>query len=279
MNDELQLLEYVIKCYEEKQYKDGLKSIHDNENLISKKYYEIIKYKLLFLMELDKFIDATILIKEELKVPYVPREFEKFLLEKQKEISFILRDKQRHKLSIEDLENIDKLDSESLLYVLPYLKDFNIKHLNNEFQNIFNNEEISNIVKSLLIAALSDYKFDYNFTITKENTLIKFNPLTVFDIRNSENFIYIEKRLQLLGNIEINVIELIKRLVITYLLYIYPLVIADEYCDEIITASILLVSKMLNVDVKCDTFTKIYTSRTKKVDLICEKLNILLESI
>lgn len=279
MNNEIQLLEYVIKCYESKQYKEGLKAIVDNENLISKKYYEIIKYKLIFLINTDKLIDASILVKEELSVPYIPQDFERFLKEKLKEINFNLRDKQRHNLSMEDLENIDKVDNESLLYLIPHLKDFNLSLLVEKFQNIFNNDEIKDLVKSLLIASLSDYKLDANFTITKENTLVKFNPKTVFDVRNGDNFIYIEKELSLLENIEINILELIKRLVITYLLNIYPLVIGEQYCDDIITASIMLVQIMANTTIKSDKYHKNYDDRRQIIDKICEKMNILLESI
>lgn len=279
MNNEIELLSCLEKCLKEKKYQNGLELILENENLVSKKYYDITKYKLIFLIKLNKLIDAKILINEELKVPYIPADFEKFIFEKQKEVNYILNDKNKVNLSIEDFENIDQADSDLLLFLIPHLKDFNIKNLVDKFQNIFNNESISYSIKSLLIAALSDYKLDANFTIVKEKTLIKFNPLTVFDIREGFNYLYINKQIEKLTNIEINVVDLIQRLAIIYLLYLYPLVISEDYCNDILLSAINLTSKMTNLDIDCTFLTNKHLIDQKRVEMIMEKMNILIESI
>lgn len=279
INNELELLEKLNFLYARNEYIDILVYISKYENLIEKKYYEICKLKLIALIELDKLIDASILIKEELSVAYVPKEFEKFLIEKRNEVSFLLRDKQRQKLTFDDLESIDKLDNDGLLAVLPLLKEFNLNPLVNRFQIIFNNNSISNLTKSLLIACLSDNKIDHKFEVIKEDTLIKFNPISVFDIRNSDNLIYLKKEMNKLPKLDINVSDILNKLLVTYLLDIYPLVISEDCCDELLVACILLINNMMSCNVKSDKMAEILTKRAENVTKMTEKLNILIESV
>ncbi len=273
------LLINLKELYEKKEYENGLNLIKENEDLIVKKYYEITKYKILFLMALNKNIDALLIIKNELDVPYVPKDFLSFLNEKQKEINIILSDKSTKTLSYEEISNIDLVDEKTLITMLSRLKEFNLNNLVNNFQNIFNNDKISSLTKTLLIATLSDYKLDCNFTIKKNDLLIKFNPKTVKDIRENENYNYLEKKLINAASLTINEIDLVKRLYITYLLDIYPLIVSEEYCDDIYTSVYILASNMLNIPLSNDFLVKNYIPRKENIDKIIERINILLESI
>ena len=73
--------------------------------------------------------------------------------------------------------------------------------------------------------------------------------------------------------------ELITRLVITYLLDIYPLLIDEEYCDEIIVSAIKLCNEMMGTDIKNANFDDFIDNRYQKIEKICKKINILLETI
>ncbi len=277
--NEEDLLIKLSECNEKEEYKKGLDLIKDNEDIIVKKYYDVTKYKILFLMGLNKNIDALLIIKNELDVPYVPKDFLAFLNEKQKEINIILSDKTNKTLSYDEIANIDLVDEKTLIRMLSRLKEFNLNGLVNKFQSIFNNGSISSLTKTLLIATLSDYKLDYDFTIVKNDVLIKFNPKTVKDIRENENYIYLERKLIDTNDLTINEIDLLKRLYMTYLLDIYPLIVSENYCDDIYTAVYLLASNMLNIPLSNDFLDKNYNSNKKNVDKIIERINILLESI
>ena len=265
--------------YEKKEFSKGLEIMKENEDLIKKKYYDITKLKILFLMGLNKNIDALLIIKNELDVPYVPKDFLSFLNEKQKEINIILNDKSNKTLAYEEIANIDLVDEKTLITMLSRLKEFNLNNLIEKFQNIFNNDKISSLTKTLLIASLSDYKLDCVFTIKKNDVLIKFNPKTVKDIRENENYLYLEKMLLNTNNLTINEVDLLKRLYMTYLLDIYPLIVSEQYCKDIYTAVYLLASNMLNIPISNDFLTKNYYPCKKNVDKIVERINILLESI
>ena len=148
-----------------------------------------------------------------------------------------------------------------------------------KFQNIFSNQDITDLTKSLLIACLSDNKLDADFVVIKEEVLIKFNPSNVFDIRESENLSYIQRKLNQIKDIEINTLEIINRLIMTYLLNIYPLQIEEEDCDNLLVACVMLASSMMNNYIKNADLEQIYLKNSTKINKLCEKINNLLESI
>lgn len=277
--DENQLLLSIEELYKDNNYQECLKTIEENEAVIIKKYYEIIPFKINCLIKLNKLIDALLIIKEELNVPYIPPLFETFLKEKKKEIELVLKDKNKSSISYEDIEMIDEVDEATLLSLLTQLKNFNLSKLKEKFQNIFSNQNITNLTKSLLIACLSDNKLDADFVVIKEEVLIKFNPSNVFDIRESENLLYIQRKLNQIKDIEINTLEIINRLIMTYLLNIYPLQIEEEDCDNLLVACVMLASSMMNNYIKNADLEQIYLKNSTKINKLCEKINNLLESI
>ena len=66
--DENQLLLSIEELYKDNNYQECLKTIEENEDVITKKYYEIIPFKINCLIKLNKLIDALLIIKEELNV-------------------------------------------------------------------------------------------------------------------------------------------------------------------------------------------------------------------
>ena len=277
--DEIKLLLSIEELYKDNNYQECLKTIEENEDVITKKYYEIIPFKINCLIKLNKLIDALLIIKEELNVPYIPPLFETFLKEKKREIELVLKDKNKSSISYEDIEMIDEVDEATLLSLLTQLKNFNLTNLKEKFQNIFSNQNITDLTKSLLIACLSDNKLDADFVVIKEEVLIKFNPSNVFDIRESENLLYIQRKLNQIKDIEINTLEIINRLIMTYLLNIYPLQIEEEDCDNLLVACVMLASSMMNNYIKNADLEQIYLKNSTKINKLCEKINNLLESI
>lgn len=275
---ELELLD-KLKLYDEnKWYSDGLKLIDENEEAIEKKYYHIMMYKISFLIETCNFIEANYIIKEELSVPYIPIEFEEFLLEKKRIVDFSLR-KGKPSYSSDDIENIDKLDNDTLLSIMPDLKKYNLVGYHTQIQNIFLNNQIFDLTKSLLIACLSDVKLNENFYVVKEGVTIKFNPCEVFDIRDGDNFKYVDENINKLIDVEINTLEIINKIATTYLLSIYPLVISEFECDLLIAATVMLASKMTNCTAGSEKYDEIIQNHRTEVIKMCEKINILLQSI
>ena len=279
ITNETELLKFLNECLTNNQYKKGLDTLNEYEYLVEKRYYEITKIKILFLLFLNEIIEVATLINEELKVPYIPRDFENFILEKRKEIELVMKENNKKTITMEYLMDIDSFDEEKLIEVIPSLNEFNLNKLVDKLQIVFDNPNISNLIKSLLIASLSDNGLNATFTVNKENTTIRFNPSKITDIRETDNYFYIREEIKKLHGIEINCMELITRLVITYLLDIYPLLIDEEYCDEIIVSAIKLCNEMMGTDIKNANFDDFIDNRYQKIEKICKKINILLETI
>lgn len=275
---ELELLEKLKEYADKKWYSDGLKLIEENEDVVSKKYYQIMTYKISFLIETKNYLEANYLIKEEMSVPYIPVEFEEFLFESKRIVDFVLK-KNKPSYSSDDIEDIDKLDNQTLLSILPDLKKYNLVGYHNQLQNIFLNTQINDLTKSLLIACLSDVKLNETFYVIKEGVTIKFNPCEVFDIRVGDNFKYVEDNISKLIDVEINTLEIINKIATTYLLNIYPLVISEFECDLLIAATLILASKMTNCTAGSDKYDEIIQNHRSEVIKMCEKINILLQSI
>lgn len=276
--NELELLKKLKEYEKKKWYSDGLKLIDENEDAITTKYYDVMFYKIDFLIETNNFIEANYFIKEELSVPYIPIEFEEFLLQKKRIVDFALR-KGKSSYSSDDIENIDKLDNDTLLSIMPELKKYNLVGYHNQLQNIFLNTQIFDLTKSLLIACLSDIKLNESFYIIKEGVTIRFNPCDVFDIRDGDNFKYVEENLSKLTDVEINTLEIINKIATTYLLNIYPLVISEFECDLLIAATLILASNMTNCTAGSEKYDDIIQNHRAEVMKMCEKINILLQSI
>lgn len=276
--NELELLEKLKEYEKKKWYSDGLKLIDENEDAITTKYYDVMFYKIDFLIETNNFIEANYFIKEELSVPYIPIEFEEFLLQKKRIVDFALR-KGKSSYSSDDIENIDKLDNDTLLSIMPELKKYNLVGYHNQLQNIFLNTQIFDLTKSLLIACLSDIKLNESFYVIKEGVTIRFNPCDVFDIRDGDNFKYVEENLSKLTDVEINTLEIINKIATTYLLNIYPLVISEFECDLLIAATLILASNMTNCTAGSEKYDDIIQNHRAEVMKMCEKINILLQSI
>ena len=65
----------------------------------------------------------------------------------------------------------------------------------------------------------------------------------------------------------------------TYLLNIYPLVISEFECDLLIAATLILASNMTNCTAGSDKYDEIIQNHRAEVMKMCEKINILLQSI
>ena len=275
---ETQLLEKLKHFEEKKWYSDGLELIKENEDAISKKYYEIARYKISFLIESNNFLEASYIIKEELSVPYIPMEFEDFLYEKKKQVDFALK-RVKPSYSIDEIEDIDKLDNDSLLAILSDLVKMNLNGYHRQFQNILLNSQINDLTKSLLIACLSDAKLNEDFYVIKDGVTVKFNPSNIFDIREGENFKYIEENINKINDVEINTLAVIKKISTMYLLNIYPLVISEEECDYVIAATLIIACQMTNCMVGSSKYDAIIENNRDLVMKMCRKLNILLQTI
>ena len=279
LKNENELMAFLNNCLIDRFYDEALQAIEDNFSLINKKYYDICRIKLDCLINLEKYIEASILIKEELSVAYVPLDFEEFLKDRQRIVFRKLNENKNNKVSIDDIEKIDEYDDLKLQKILSSLINFNLNLYVDKFQKIFDNPDISDITKTLLIATLSDYKLDANFTVIKENTTIKFNPKDVYDIRDGENFKQIQQEMKELGKIDVNVAKNLFKMIMTYLLDVYPLVMSEKKTSLVFTACLFLTFNAFNLKLDNQKYIEILANNQTEIQKIIKKINLLIENV
>lgn len=273
INNEIELIETVNSLINEKKNKEALELLNSNISLIEKKYYDIIRLKIELELKLDKNIDALIDIKEELKVPYVPKDFEDFLYKSKKEVDYRLKDNERKSFDYEDIENIDKLDENALTSVISKLNKFNLKGYESVFQNIFDNKSYSDFVKSLLIFTLQDAKLNHEFVVIKDKQKLTFNPSLMENYNDNFAYNYLNKKLSYVKDVPINIANQALQLALTYVFFVYPLNIDKETSDLIACASLVYGMSLINEDLENGEYKEFYLKNKEVVDDFINKIS------
>ena len=127
------------------------KKLHFTSSVLQEKKFNVSN-KTVYKIEKKNYLEANYLIKEEMSVPYIPVEFEEFLFESKRIVDFVLK-KNKPSYSSDDIEDIDKLDNQTLLSILPDLKKYNLVGYHNQLQNIFlkQNDNVDLIFYSLIL--------------------------------------------------------------------------------------------------------------------------------
>ncbi len=206
-----------IKCINE-----ALLFIKENEDRISKRYYEFTQIKIDALIIAQKLDEAKRVVLNELEVPYIPDEFEKYLKDALKDIK-LCESLKTPRFTLESFENLDKFNVNEILLALPHINNYNLNPHCDKFQILFQREDIPAIIKSYILAALSDNKLNHNFLIFKNNKYFRVNPSTIKDLRDYESFIYahgfIDKHSHKIDGTNY---ETLKELLQVCLLHFYP---------------------------------------------------------
>ena len=99
-SDELELLKQLNVLKDNKEYSKIIDEIAENEDIVTKKYYDIATIKIDSLIHLEKYIDALLIIIDELKMPYIPKEFESFLTENKRYIDSLIKANNRRVITM-----------------------------------------------------------------------------------------------------------------------------------------------------------------------------------
>lgn len=138
------------------------------------KYYSEIKTKIKDLIAQEKYNEVTKIINEELSMPYIPMEFEKFLIETLD--SLPLGDNENSfSFSLEKIVDLlIKLDESQSDYsdLISQLKKFNLVNEKDELEYYFNkskNKRNRAMIFELLIKEKADIECEYGNTSTAKS--------------------------------------------------------------------------------------------------------------
>lgn len=154
-------------------------------------YYEECIEEIGRFLEAKKFLEAEEKIKEELSMPYIPKDFEEKLKVLEKEL---LQQQTEKKLGDDEIEAYLEMDELHQLMAVKALSESNMRQYPDLIQKGFDRAK-SALVKISLIEACIDQQLNEEFQIEKDGLEICFVPCTCVNPPDSSG---VEKCLEIL---------------------------------------------------------------------------------
>ncbi len=273
--DEETLLKKINDLINKNQFQEALDLLLSQEKIVKKKYYDFLKVKIFLFQKTNNLFEAKRLIINELELPYIPLDIEKYLRSSLSEINAIINFESAKINSLEVSELINASE-EVIISNLENLKNINLRNYLLEIQFILNRKDLSNLLKSLILALLADQQIDYNFNFSKDDKYFIFNPSKSIDLRKMQSFIDLENMAKKYENkLDVTQYDFLKKLLKMFLLDIYPQIVEKEDYNYIICGIIQVLNnayryEIIPIDKSLDTI---------KLNKIIKKLNNLINSI
>lgn len=273
--DEETLLKKINDLINKNQFQEALDLLLSQEKIVKKKYYDFLKVKIFLFQKTNNLFEAKRLIINELELPYIPLDIEKYLKSSLSEINAIINFESA-KINSLDVSELINASEEVIISNLENLKNINLRNYLLEIQFILNRKDLSNLLKSLILALLADQQIDYNFNFSKDDKYFIFNPSKSIDLRKMQSFIDLENMAKKYENkLDVTQYDFLKKLLKMFLLDIYPQIVEKEDYNYIICGIIQVLNnayryEIIPIDKSLDTI---------KLNKIIKKLNNLINSI
>lgn len=186
--DEETLLKKINDLTNKNLFQEALDLLLSQEKIVKKKYYDFLKVKIFLFQKTNNLFEAKRLIINELELPYIPLDIEKYLRSSLSEINAIINFESA-KINSLDVSELINASEEVIISNLENLKNINLRNYLLEIQFILNRKDLSNLLKSLILALLADQQIDYNFNFSKDDKYFIFNPSKSIDLRKMQSFI------------------------------------------------------------------------------------------
>ena len=273
--DEETLLKKINYLKNKNLFQEALDLLLSQEKIVKKKYYDFLKVKIFLFQKTNNLFEAKRLIINELELPYIPLDIEKYLRSSLSEINAIINFESA-KINSLDVSELINASEEVIISNLENLKNINLRNYLLEIQFILNRKDLSNLLKSLILALLADQQIDYNFNFSKDDKYFIFNPSKSIDLRKMQSFIDLENMAKKYENkLDVTQYDFLKKLLKMFLLDIYPQIVEKEDYNYIICGIIQVLNnayryEIIPIDKSLDTI---------KLNKIIKKLNNLINSI
>lgn len=151
---------YEIKNYD--KVKDLINTyIHEH-----KYYYDYLILKLNILLIEQKYVDAALILKEELNMPYIE---EKYRLVFEDMFQIILEKKYHKNLEVSDIEQLLTSSEDNQILGLTLLKKQNIREYFNIISEILSSNKYSLKIKNLLLMAMFEQEYETKLELAFDN--------------------------------------------------------------------------------------------------------------
>lgn len=271
-----QALLWRMQCYEKLQRDDLIITWGDrNLSQVDDFYYNLFPIFLEALIRQEKLLEAYNLLSNELKIPYIPAQFETYLQQQYKLVNQALNAKKTKPdlVSAEDMHNRlthFKGTSDEWILLKP-LADQNIRLYLDPIRKILANRHINRISKTLFIELLSKQQVDELFTLETDEGLIEINPVEIDPFWPSE---HVETIINSLRTYLKNPVltELAEEILWFYAASVYPIEIMEDEIQPVACALHWHVSVLHQIKVDPLSLCQSYDTRLDLVQYYLEQL-------
>lgn len=219
-----------------------------------KNYYWLIKYKIESLIELSLFEDALKVVQEELKMPYIPKDyieyFETLGTQLNNQAKLKLKKDYFKNLSNEEFSDLllTEKDETNLLVLVEQFNHRNARALLTTIDKFIDLDYIANYIKMALIEILHDQAIDHEFVFNHLGNKVKVNPVKVEPLFEQDVF---KKSIKMIddysNSITISQKEITYELLISFLANEFPLSLPLNYYPSLVAAALVVSSEMLSI--------------------------------
>lgn len=219
-----------------------------------KNYYWLIRYKIEALIESNQLQKALVVVQEELKMPYIPKDYVEYFetLGQQLNNQVKLSQKKDYfkNLTNEDfsLMLLSEQDETNLLVLVEQFNHRNARALIPTVSSFVGLSYVANYIKMALLEILHDQAIDQEFVLTNKGKTIKINPLQLEPLFQQEGFKQAIKLIDGFSNsITISQKEIAYELLISYLADNFPIRVDAKTQPSLVAAVLIFSSQMLSI--------------------------------
>jgi hypothetical protein len=219
-----------------------------------KNYYWLIRYKIEALVESNQLQKALEVVQEELKMPYIPKDYVEYFetLGQQLNNQVKLSQKKDYFKNLTDedfsLMLLSEQDETNLLVLVEQFNHRNARALIPTVSSFVGLNYVANYIKMALLEILHDQAIDQEFVLTNKGKTIKINPLQLEPLFQQEGFKQAIKLIDEFSNsITISQKEIAYELLISYLADNFPIRVDAKTQPSLVAAVLIFSSQMLSI--------------------------------
>jgi hypothetical protein len=219
-----------------------------------KNYYWLIRYKIEALIESNQLQKALEVVQEELKMPYIPKDYVEYFetLGQQLNNQVKLSQKKDYFKNLTDedfsLMLLSEQDETNLLVLVEQFNHRNARALIPTVSSFVGLNYVANYIKMALLEILHDQAIDQEFVLTNKGKTIKINPLQLEPLFQQEGFKQAIKLIDGFSNsITISQKEIAYELLISYLADNFPIRVDTKTQPSLVAAVLIFSSQMLSI--------------------------------
>jgi len=219
-----------------------------------KNYYWLIRYKIEALIESNQLQKALEVVQEELKMPYIPKDYVEYFetLGQQLNNQVKLSQKKDYFKNLTDedfsLMLLSEQDETNLLVLVEQFNHRNARALIPTVSSFVGLNYVANYIKMALLEILHDQAIDQEFVLTNKGKTIKINPLQLEPLFQQEGFKQAIKLIDEFSNsITISQKEIAYELLISYLADNFPIRVDAKTQPSLVAAVLIFSSQMLSI--------------------------------